>query len=258
MRLAIQESILPGNDVTERAQYAAALGLHGLELDAGIPQLTVAVAALEQAGLAASAVNAGDIDLIHPDFDAREVALVHIRQAMATALDLGADGATFRPHRRDTPRLPDLHPYKSRIELEGELLVKQLKTTLSDLAYAMGTNLYLAPANHYETHLVQTLDQAASILRKNNDHPHVRIAANTCDLALEETEMITALRQHAPQIGYIRLVDNNGRLPGNGLIDFAAVITALREGGYDGWLTIGGSGGELATTVADLKGLLES
>lgn len=256
MQLAIQESILPGNDVTERAQYAAALGVDGLEIDAGVPQLTKTIAALEKTGLATAAVNAGNVDLIHPDFDTREAALVHLRQAMATALDLGADGATFRPHRRDTPRLPDLHPYKSRIELEGELLVKQLKTTLSDLAYAMGANLYLAPANRYETHLVRTLDQAASILHKNNDHPHVRIATNTYDLALEETDMIAALRQYAPQIGYVWLVDNNGRLPGNGLIDFGAVITALRDGSYDGWLTISGSGGDLEASVRFMHDLI--
>jgi sugar phosphate isomerase/epimerase len=34
------------------------------------------------------------------------------------------------------------------------------------------------------------------------------------------------------------LSDSNGRLPGQGLLDFAAIATALKEVKYDGWLCL--------------------
>ena len=267
MKLAIQEKLLPGDSALRRLENARALGLDGVEYDAeslGPVRLPEIAAALQTLTMQASAVNAGAVHLIHPDYDQREAAIVQVRQAMTDALDLGARGAVFVPHRADTPCLPDLRPLRTPVELEVDLLVKQLSTTLSDLAYALGAELHLAPRNRYETHLVRRMEQAATILRRNRDHPHVKIAADLFHAALEETDLPATLAEYAAQIGYVRLADHNNRLPGHGHTDFTAALGALKQAGYDGWLTIAAappdhgiwSLDDLRTSIHLLKGII--
>lgn len=241
MKLAIQEDLLPGDSVLRRLENARSLGLDGVEYHAnrlGPVRLPEIAAALQTLNMRASAVYVGGVHLIHPSYEQREAAIVQLRQAMTDALDLGARGAVFAPHRADTPRLPDLRPLKTPVELEVDLLVRQLSTTLSDLAYALGAELYLATRNRYETHLIRRLEQAATVLKRNKNHPHVKIAADLFHAALEEADMAAALAEHAEQTGYVRLADHNNRLPGHGHTDFAAALGALKQAGYDGWLTI--------------------
>ncbi len=150
---------------------------------------------------------------------------------------LGARQVVFTPLWGE-PLLPDLHPYKSAIQLEAEMLVAYLKQIFTDLAYAMGATLYLLPVNRYESHFVNRLEQAASIRRKIKDHAHVRLAASYFQMALEEDDICRTLREYAGDIGYVYIADHNRRLPGQGSADLAAFASVLKEIGYDGWVTL--------------------
>lgn len=240
MKLAIQEHVLPGSDAAQRLGHARKLGFDGIEFSAvDIGERIMDVAhALDANGLAVSALNLGGTHLIHTDYEARDGALAAIRQAMADSLDLGSGHVIFRARAADTPHLPDLRPFHDIAPLEGEFLAKQLRTTLGDLAYAMGAELHLAAANRYECGLLNTLDRVAALLERNKNHPHIKLSAGTFHMALEENDLYTALATHAAQLGSIHLADHNGRLPGEGWIDFSRVISTLRNGGYDGWLTV--------------------
>jgi sugar phosphate isomerase/epimerase len=54
-------------------------------------------------------------------------------------------------------------------------------------------------------------------------------------MALEERDMLQAIRDHKGDIGHVHLADSNRRLPGQGLTNFAAVAAALNEIEYNGW-----------------------
>jgi len=241
MKIAIQETLLPGDRVDQRVRRAAELGVDGIEFQAagmGARILDVA-AALDQHGMVVSALNVGGTHLLHPEFDYRNRAIAAIGQAMTDSLDLGSGNVVFQPYRADTPPLPDLRPYKHTLQMYGEFLATQLRSTLCDLAYAVGATLHLAPVNRYENDLLNTLEQADTILRKNEDHEHLKIAANTFHMTLEEADPYEALQTYAPKLGTVHLADHNGGLPGEGWIDFKRVISALKTGGYTGeWVTI--------------------
>lgn len=261
MKLAIQEHLLPGGSVLERLEVAAELGIAGVEFNADMDDARIMEVgtALVQTGLQAAALNAGGTHLLHPDFDTRDAAIARIRQSMADILDLGGEGVIFASHRADTPRLPDLRPFKHPLEMEADFLATQLRATLADLAYAMGASLYLAPLNRYETHLLHRVEQALTILKKNDDHLHLKIAANTFHLAQEEADLHATLRQHAGRFGVVQLADHHNGLPGTGFIDFAAVIDALKAGEYQGWLIISGRAASrdgIAAAVTNITGLL--
>ncbi|MBZ0291241.1 MAG: sugar phosphate isomerase/epimerase [Anaerolineae bacterium] len=239
MRIAIQESLLPGRSLQERIARASRWGLDGVEFEAkGLTARVPEIAdVLARHAMKASAVNMGEQDgYLAPQLAEREQAISRLRQAMADAVDIGAPHVVFVPH-FGGPRMPDLTPYRSPIELESEMLVWLLRT-VSDLAYAIGVELDMLPVNHYETYFMNRLDQAIRFRQKIKDHRHVKVAANLFHLMLEEQDAMTALRTAGKHIGYLYITDSNGRLPGQGMMDFAALAQVLKEIEYDGWLTL--------------------
>jgi len=239
MRLAIQEDMLPGGTPLEKCGQAKSLGLAGIEywgdgLTARVPEI---VAAIQQTGVAAAAVNYGTQGrLIDADRPSREAALAAFRACVVNAVDLHAAGVVVVPQ-VGAPAVPDLTPYKSLIQLEYELLHNHLRT-LSDYVYAIGVDLYIEPVNRYETHFINTLADGVRVRRRIKDHAHVKLAADLFHMALEEADPVAALCHHAADIGYVHLADSNRRLPGEGMIDFTEVATALHAVGYSGWVTL--------------------
>ncbi len=239
MRLAIQEDMLAGKTALERFENARALGFEGVEvwgtgLTVRVPELAEAA---EQTGVAISAVNHGNQGrLLDPDRAERERALAAFRQSVVDGVDLGASGVILVPHFAE-PTLPDLTPYKSVEQLEYEMLHNHLRT-LSDYVYAIGIDLYIEPINRYETLFLNTLADVIKVRRKIKDHPHIKVNADVFHMAMEEQDSVAALRQYANDLGYIHLADNNRRLPGQGMIDFAALGAVLNEVGYSGWVAL--------------------
>src|SRR5262249_43654793 len=147
-------------------------------------------------------------------------------------------------------------PWMSSAELEVEMLYMHLRT-LSDFSEAIGVNLYIQPINRRETHLLNRVGQVNRITRRLN-HPRVKIAAHLYHMAQEETDLPAALRHGADWRGYVQVADSEHRLPGEGEIDFHAAAAALRDTGYNGWLTYQCSGtsdygGRLPDSLAYLR-----
>lgn len=235
MQIAIQEDMLPGRSMMEKFENAKKLGVQGIEFwGRGLSdKVRDIVEAMEATGVVAAAVNHGrQSRFLDPDPIERDIALTELRQSMMDAADIRAKGVIFVPHFFG-PLLPDLMPYKMAVELEFELLIAHLRT-LEDLADAMDIDLYVEPVNRYETHFLNRLEQAAAVSR-NRNHPRIKIVADLFHMALEESDMAQAIRNHAKDIGHVHLADSNRRLPGQGLTDFGKMATALREIGYEGW-----------------------
>lgn len=255
MPIAIQETLLPGSSQSEKFRQAQAFGAAGIEVS-GVDlteHVPAIVEAMIETNLPIAAVNHGhQADLLAADRAERERALSQLRQSIVNACDLGAPGVIFVPHYGDAS-LPDLSPWLSAAELETELMYTHLRT-LEDFGEALGIDLYIEPISRYETHLFNRIEQVAVVARRLN-HPRVKIAANLFHMALEEHDLLAALRDHADLIGYVHLADTNHRLPGQGFMDFAAAAETLREIGYSGWLAYDcnpSSSSDLAASLAHL------
>ncbi|MDX2078255.1 MAG: TIM barrel protein [bacterium] len=257
IRLAVQEHLLPGDTLLSRLMYAQRVHLQGIELPfAGLAnRMTTALSALEETRVEISAVNVGAVHLIHPDYDMREQAIITLREAMMLAVDLGADGVIFMPQGIETPRLPDLHPYKSTTELEAELLVTMLRTTLCDFADAFGVELYMMAGNRYITHLIHKLAHAERILNDNKNHPMLKIGANTFNMGMEENDIVESLSASMRHIGYVQMAyRRHPSEPNPPELDSVAdslsyaldtetvpLLDTLRNHHYGGWVTLAGS-----------------
>jgi len=245
MPLAVVLHPTPGGRWPEDAlAQARDLGAQGVELpadDLDVPALAEAIAAH---GLQVAALNAAHTRLLHPDYAERDRAIARLRNAMTDALDLGARGVAFYGHYDTVPVLPDLTPYKSAVELEAELLVKQMRATLTDLAYALGAELYLMPARRETAHLIHRLDQADAILHGTDYHPHLKIALDLGCAAHEETDLPSAVAAFTRRIGYVRAdAGSDAQI---------AALDSLAAHGYDGWIALSGDRDAMAARIAAL------
>ncbi|MYD10025.1 MAG: sugar phosphate isomerase/epimerase [Chloroflexi bacterium] len=253
-KLAIQESLLPGAGAHERLAAAAELGFSGVEFAAaGLDErLDEIYDSLNAHGLAASGVNMGAASgWLAADRATRADAADSLRRALTCALDLEAEYVSFVPQIGESD-LPDLTPFASPLELQKELFIWLLRG-ISDLADAMETKLAMLPLNRGENRFVTCLDDAAFFRRQVDDHPNITLAANTRCLALEEDDMAAALAAHCKALSAVYLVDDNGRLPGRGSLQFASLAGALRSADFTGWLVLAGE----CDGAADLSNCLD-
>lgn len=234
--LAIQEDMLPGPTLADRYAQAGDLGLQGIEFwSETLPDQAAEIGRLNgRKGVTAASINNGRRSrFLDPDPAERSRAVGELTQAIQIAGRIGAAGVVFVPHFFG-PLLPDLSPWMDAAELERGLLRAQL-AGLAELAERAGVQLWVEPVNRYETHLLNRLDQAAELIR-SLEHPQLGIVADLFHMALDETDPASAIRSHGAAIGHVHLADSNRRLPGQGTTDFPAILAALREIDYRGWL----------------------
>lgn len=228
-RLAIQETVLSGT-VDERAAQAQAAGVDAVEVMAdGLTDERVAAwrAALDGRGMRAVSVHMGMThDFLCADEVRREAARDALRHTFARANDLGADAVVMVPQNAPVLDLPDLMPFRSRIELALELMIWHLRV-FSDLAYVFDLKLHLQPRAPHQTAFLNRLSQGAEIRRRMKDNPYVLLSPDTYHLHMSEAHPLDELTAHADAVGVLHVADNHGGLAGTGSLDFGAMAAAL-------------------------------
>jgi len=104
-------------------------------------------------------------------------------------------------------------------------------------AQGLGVTLCAEPLNRFETYFLNTLKDAARLIRDIGE-PNVRIHFDTFHANIEEQNPVAALRSIAGQLGHVHLSENDRGIPGTGHVDWRGVLLTLQAIGYDGWLTI--------------------
>jgi sugar phosphate isomerase/epimerase len=236
VKIAIQEDMLPGPTLEDRFHQAADLGLQGIEFwSKTLPEQVDNIEKLNGTdGIVAASINNGQRSrFLDPNLDERERAMSELKEAMTLASRIGASGVVFVPHFFE-PLLPDLSPWMDAITVERTLLSAQLEE-LANHAQAENVQLWVEPVNRYETHLLNRLEDAASLI-KGLAHTNLGIVADFFHMALEESDIPGAILENSTAIGHIHLADSNRRLPGQGTTDFKSALQALIQIGYSGWL----------------------
>ncbi|OCW59496.1 sugar phosphate isomerase/epimerase family protein [Hoeflea olei] len=101
----------------------------------------------------------------------------------------------------------------------------------------LGITIALEALNRFECYLVNTMDGLAAHLAEI-DHPNIRAMYDTFHANIEETDPIGALTRNAGVVAHIHISENDRGVPGRGNIPWAETYAAIRDIGYDGWLTI--------------------
>lgn len=132
--------------------------------------------------------------------------------------------------------------------------VERVAASLSRLdrrAEELGVRLGVEPVNRYESYMVNTLDQAAALIRKA-DGRNMFIHMDTFHMNIEEPDITAAIGRNAGLLGYAHVADSHRGVLGSGNFDLGTYFRALAAAEYEGDLTFEGfSSGVLG---ADLVG----
>lgn len=262
LRLACQESLAPGETFLEKAEALHRFGYEGVEVwGHGLGErLGELKAALSSSPIPVTTVCAGYRgSLLAADPAVRATARDDMFRLLDMAGELGARGLVVVPI-FGKPEIPDLSPYRTAQELEEELLLATLPAVARH-ARAAGVHVLLEPLNRYETHFLRRLGDAASLCSRLGEGG-VQILADFFHMNLEEADMAEAIRQAGRWLGHVHLADSNRLEPGKGHLDFRPGFAALKEIGYDGYLTLEcglSTSAEVALPAAAryLRGILE-
>ena len=124
-------------------------------------------------------------------------------------------------------------------EMSRETCLQHLADALSLLgkqAEDLGVPLIYEPLNRYETNLFCRLEEAADFIREL-DTTNVKLLADLFHMNIEEADVPAAIRRAGAAIGHVHFVDSNRQAAGFGHTDFEPILEALREIGYDGYLS---------------------
>jgi len=238
MKIALQLGLIPGKSVKDKQVWAADHGVEGIEIAAGnypVADLNQARKDFDNSPVPVSSICGNpSFDFLDPDPRKRRKSIEECKQYLKLAGDLGATGQIVPPI-FGPPRINDLSPYKTAIELEKELLITILKNELGEAATASGTLLLLEPLNRYEQHLLRKQADGVEIIEACQ-HDSVRLISDVFHMHIEETNIPAAIRQAGKYIKHVHLADNTRLEPGTGDIDFTSVFRALNDTGFDGFM----------------------
>jgi D-psicose/D-tagatose/L-ribulose 3-epimerase len=124
--------------------------------------------------------------------------------------------------------------------------------SLGETLQANRMTLALEPLNRFETYFLNTVSDAIALCDAIN-HPSIGILLDTFHTNIEEKDIAGAFRAAGKRLKHVHACENDRGIPGTGHVDFAGISAALKEIGYDGWITIesfGYSHKELAAAAA--------
>jgi sugar phosphate isomerase/epimerase len=254
MKLAFSTNAYLRFPFDKAAQRLAAIGYRGIEIMADVPHAWPAFLpeehkqgirdTLKKHGLAISNINAFMMNAIsdarqrywhpswiEPDPHYRQVRIDHTKRALTLARELGAPCITTEPGGPVEKGaswsaalklfVEELKPVLEHAEKEGVLLLVEPEP-----------DLLIERADQFEE-LMQHLDSPAVGL--NFDIGHFYCVGDDPATTVPRLARYTR-HYHLEDIAATRV--HHHLIPGEGAIDFAATLQAIRATGYDGWITI--------------------
>jgi sugar phosphate isomerase/epimerase len=220
----------------EKAAKAAALGYDGIELMVRDPALldwAHVKATLDGAGLEVPQVVTGELFgtdglcLVTGDESLYRRAMGRTRSVIELAAYLGA--------------MVNIGRLRGQLKLLGAapdawgIAVERLRQ-VSAYAAERGVKITIEPLNRYETDWIYHASDAMRLvdeLRCDN----FGLMLDLFHMNIEDPSIEEGLRLAGDRLWHVHVADSNRRYPGSGHLDFQAVITTLKEMGYQGYLS---------------------
>ena len=204
---------------------------------------------LDELGLQRTAVSAiGDpaLDLISPDAVVRRAGVDRMRWVLDCSAALGAD-------RVSGPLHSVLGQFSGQGPTADELSrAVDSQRQIGEHAATVGVTVGLEALNRFECYLLNTMADLAAFIRRVN-HPNIRAMYDTFHANIEEADPIAALTRNRAEVLHIHISENDRGVPGRGNIPWSEAFAAIRDIGYDDWLTIEAFGRGLPDLAAATK-----
>lgn len=100
-----------------------------------------------------------------------------------------------------------------------------------------GVTLCMEPLTRDETDFVNTCAEAVELIDRLS-HPRVMLHLDVKAMSAETDAIPDLIRRYAARAGHFHANDPNRRGPGMGKVDFVPIFAALRESGYNRWVSV--------------------
>jgi sugar phosphate isomerase/epimerase len=261
MKLALCNEMFESRPMAEVCSVASRLGYHGIEiapftLAPSATEVTkrqrkqtrkvIADHGLETVGLhwlfarPAGAKNLPPLHMTTPD----QATWQRTRDYLAALLDLCSDlgGKVLvlgSPKQRsiveENPKSEIRNP--KSFEDAWRRAVDLLSSVL-DRAGELGLTICLEPLSPAETNFINTVKEGMKMVRQI-DHPNFKMHLDVKAMSSESTPVPAVIRSvKAEDIGHFHVNDPNLYGPGMGEVDYAPIAEAIRDIGYDKWLSV--------------------
>lgn len=128
--------------------------------------------------------------------------------------------------------IPDYNEYN-----KYELRLKEGLSHLIEYAEEKNVVLVLEAINRYETNFLNTIEQTKDFIDKIGSKL-LKIHIDTFHMNIEDADMAQSIRNCKEKLGYVHFADSNRRYPGAGHIEFEKILTALKDVGYEGYVSM--------------------
>jgi len=172
-------------------------------------------------------------DFLDPDKAKRRASIDGTKDILEFCGQIGAVGQIVPPC-FGAPKVPDLSPFMTPLEIEDKLMIENLKE-IGPHAASHNTLFMMEPLNRYEQHYLRKQSDGVRIIGLAGVEG-VGLLSDFFHMHIEETDTPQAFRDAGKYVSHIHLADNTRMEPGTGDIDFVAGFKALKEIGFDGYM----------------------
>ncbi len=245
MKYAICNELYVDWRFDEAFAHAAALGYTGVEIapftvDSNVFEIsadrrkqireTAEANGLEVIGLHWLLARTQGLHLTSRDAEVRRRTVQYLCELARLCRDLGGSVMVF-----GSP--PQRNLRDGVTEQQGfEYAVEVFKSTSSTLEEC-GVTLALEPLGPEEGNFMLTAESAIAIAQAV-DSPNVKLHLDVKAMSTESKPIPEIIRNSKDWLVHFHANDPNRRGPGMGEVDFVPIFAALKEVGYDGWVSV--------------------
>ena len=233
------------NDIGRTIDYVKQAGYDGLEIApftlaqyvTDIPGATrreivkrAAEANLEIAGIHWVFVGPEGVHLTHPDREVRDFTARYLGELVQFCSDIGGRIIVFgSPKQRNVGR--DV-TYNQAFDYAREIF-----SGVMPACEKHGVTICMEQLTHLETNFCQTVEETVELIDAVG-HPHFQLLLDTKAMAFQKEDRPTLIRRYAKYLRHYHANDENLNGPGFGNVDFAPIFEALRDVGYQGYVSV--------------------
>ncbi|HEX8913550.1 MAG TPA: sugar phosphate isomerase/epimerase family protein [Humisphaera sp.] len=245
MRFAICNEIFEGWPWEKVCAFVASIGYTGLEVSpftlADRAELVTpdrrrelkaqaAARGVEVLGLHWLLVKPAGLYITHTDAEIRRQTAEYFTALVHLCADLGGKVLVV-----GSPKQRNLLPGVSKDQAMG-FAAEVFAPCLAECA-KRGVTIGMEPLGPAETNFLNTVGETLELARRIN-HPNFQLNIDVKAMSSEPKPIPDVIREAAGHIAHVQVNDPNLLGPGMGEVKYEPIVAALREVGYDGWLSV--------------------
>ena len=244
MKMSCTSSMVPGSTLTEKAENLKKWGFDGMgvfvEYKDWSEELEKEILSLEEnTGIKPCEFCFSDDiygHLMDENETIRNAARKMYKEAAIVCGKIGGAITELEYQYGAQDPLPLFDPY-AKMNPEQEKAFIEMYTEICDAVKDADAYVLIEPINRYEAPFLNNVDHCLEVVKKMN-HDRAGLLLDMFHLSIEEADIPAKIRESGSYVKYVHLGHNNRLMPGYGSTNWKAIVKALKDIGFDGYMSL--------------------